>query len=82
MPADLVNRIHFHRNLDHRIDDGQFTAHTRRIMAKRKKRLSRRELDRQIRAIRSLCKQKPGEKSVVQELLEERRAEKEKEDRE
>ena len=27
-------------------------------------------------------KQKPGEKSVVQELLEERRAEKEKEDRE
>ena len=35
--------------------------------------------------IDSFCgifKQKPGEKSVVQELLEERRAEKEKEDRE
>ena len=35
--------------------------------------------------INSFCgifKQKPGEKSVVQELLEERRAEKEKEDRE
>ena len=35
--------------------------------------------------INSFCgifKQKPGEKSIVQELLEERRAEKEKEDRE
>jgi len=35
--------------------------------------------------INSFCgifKQKPGEKSVVQELIEERRAEKEKEDRE
>ena len=51
-------------------------------MATRKKKLSRAELDRQIRAIRLLCKQKPGEKSIVQELLEERRAEKEKEDRE
>ena len=51
-------------------------------MADRKTKLSRAELDRQIRAIRSLCKQKPGEKSVVQEHLEERRAEREKEDRE
>lgn len=51
-------------------------------MAKRKKKLSRAELDRQIRVIRSLCKQKPGEKSVVQEHLEERQAEREKEDRE
>ena len=49
-------------------------------MANRKKKISRRELDRQIHAIRKLCKQKPGEKSIVQELLEERRAEKEKED--
>jgi len=35
--------------------------------------------------INSFCgifKQKPGEKSIVQELIEERRAEKEKEDRE
>jgi hypothetical protein len=50
-------------------------------MANRKKKLTRRELDRQIRAIQSLCRQKPGEKSLVQELIEERRAEKEKEDR-
>jgi hypothetical protein len=50
-------------------------------MANRKKKLSRRELDRQIRAIRSLCKLKPGEKSVVQELLEERRAERDRENR-
>ena len=35
-----------------------------------------------IRSFRGRFKQKPGEKSVVQELIEERRAEKEKEDRE
>jgi hypothetical protein len=51
-------------------------------MANRKKKLSSRELDRQIRAIQSLCKQKPDEKSVVQELIEERRAERDKENRE
>ncbi len=51
-------------------------------MADRKKKLTRRELDRQIRAVQSLCRQKPGEKSLVQELIEERRAEKTKEDRE
>jgi hypothetical protein len=50
-------------------------------MANRKKKLSRTELDRQIRAIRLLCKQKPGEKSVVQEHLEERRAERDRENR-
>jgi hypothetical protein len=48
-------------------------------MANRKKKLTRRELNRQIRAVQSLCKQKPGEKSVVQEFLEERRVEREKE---
>ncbi len=47
-----------------------------------KKKYSRAALDKQINAIRSLCKLKPGEKSVVQELLEERRAEREKETRE
>lgn len=51
-----------------------------RVMAKKKK-ITREELDEQIRAIQALCRQKPGEKSVVQELLEEHRAEKEKEDR-
>ena len=50
-------------------------------MAKNKK-LSREQLDKKIRAIQSVCRLKPGGKSVVQELLEERRAEKEKEDRE
>ena len=34
-----------------------------------------------ISSFRGIFKQKPGEKSVVQELIEERRAEKEKEDR-
>ena len=35
-----------------------------------------------ISSFRGIYKQKPGEKSIVQELIEERRAEKEKEDRE
>ena len=51
-------------------------------MADRKKKLS---LERNRKHINSFCgifKLKPGEKSVVQEHLEERRAEKEKEDRE
>ena len=34
-----------------------------------------------ISSFRGIFKQKPGEKSVVQELIEERRAEREKEDR-
>jgi hypothetical protein len=65
---------------ERRIDADKFPAQTCG-MANRKKKLTRPELDRQIRAIQSLCRQKPGEKSVVQELIEERRAEKEKEDR-
>jgi len=52
------------------------------MVTRKKTKLSREALDRQIRAIQSLCKQKPGEKSLVQELIEERRAEKAKEDRE
>ena len=35
-----------------------------------------------ISSFRGIFKQKPGEKSIVQELFEDRRAEKEKEDRE
>jgi hypothetical protein len=46
-----------------------------------KKKLSREVLDKQIRAVQLVCQLKPGEKSVVQELIEERRAEKAKEDR-
>jgi hypothetical protein len=47
----------------------------------KKKKLSREQLDRKIRAIQSVCRLKPGEKSVVQELLEERRAERDRENR-
>ena len=50
-------------------------------MAKRKK-ISKAKMQKTISAFCGIFKQKPGEKSVVQELLEERRAEKEKEDRE
>jgi type I site-specific restriction-modification system R (restriction) subunit len=61
----------------------RITLHrTLKQMVRQRKKLSREELDAQIRAMQSLCKQKPGEKSVVQELIEERLAEKEKEDRE
>jgi len=49
-------------------------------MAKRKK-ISKAKMQKTISAFCGIFKQKPGEKSVVQELLEERRAEKEKEDR-
>ena len=52
------------------------------MATRKKKMLSREALDKQIRAIQLLCKLKPGEKSMVQELIEERRAEKAKEDRE
>jgi len=40
------------------------------------------EMRKRIHAYCGIFKQKPGEKPVVQELLEEHRAEKEKEDRE
>lgn len=50
-------------------------------MAKAKK-ISREEMKKRIHAFCGIFKQRPGEKSVVQELLEERRAEKAKEDRE
>jgi hypothetical protein len=49
-------------------------------MANRKK-ISREEMRKRISSFVGIFKQKPGEKSVVQEHLEERRAEKEKEDR-
>jgi hypothetical protein len=50
-------------------------------MAKPKK-ISREEMKKHIHAFCGIFKLKPGEKSMVQELLEERRAEKAKEDRE
>jgi hypothetical protein len=50
-------------------------------MAGRKKKLSPKRLDEFIRSIQAKFKLKPGEKSAVQELIEERRAEKIKEDR-
>jgi hypothetical protein len=49
-------------------------------MAKKQK-LSREQLDKKIRALQTFCRSKPGEKSIVLELLEDRRAEKELEDR-
>jgi hypothetical protein len=51
-------------------------------MAGRKKKLSPEQMREYIHSLRGSFKLKPGEKSVVQELLEERRAEKEKEDHE
>jgi hypothetical protein len=45
-------------------------------MAKRKK-ISREEMRKRVNSFRGIFKQKPGEKSVVQELLDERRAERE-----
>jgi hypothetical protein len=62
-----------------RIDVAKFPAQTR-DMAIRKK-ISKAKMRKTISAFCGVFKQKPGEKSVVQELLEERRAEKEKEDR-
>ena len=50
-------------------------------MAKAKK-ISRKEMKKHIHAFCGIFKLKPGEKSMVQEHLEERRAEKAKEDRE
>ena len=50
-------------------------------MARRKKKLSPVEMRKHIHSFCGIFKQKPGEKSVVQELIEERRAEKEKEAR-
>lgn len=49
-------------------------------MAKRKK-MSKAQMKRHISSFCGIFKLKPGEKSVVQELIEERRAEKAKEDR-
>jgi hypothetical protein len=46
-----------------------------------RKKFSRAQVDAAIRRVQSVCKQKPGEKSVVQELLEERRAERDRENR-
>jgi hypothetical protein len=48
-------------------------------MVKRKKKLSPEQMLELIRSIQAKFKQKPGEKSVVQELLEERRAERDRE---
>ncbi len=45
------------------------------------KRLSRDDVYRQIDAFRGICKLKPGVKSVVHELLEECRAERDRENR-
>jgi hypothetical protein len=50
-------------------------------MANRKK-ISKAQMQKNISAFCGIFKQKPGEKSVVQEHLEERRAEREKENRE
>ena len=50
-------------------------------MARRKK-ISREEMKKRIDGFCGIFKQKPGEKSVVQELIEDRRAEKKKEDHE
>jgi hypothetical protein len=46
-----------------------------------RKKYSRAQVEAAIRSIQSVCKLKPGEKSVVQELLEERRAERDRENR-
>ena len=50
-------------------------------MGRRKNKLSPAEMRQHIRSFCGIFKLKPGEKSVVQEFIEERRAEKEKEDR-
>jgi hypothetical protein len=50
-------------------------------MANRKK-ITKTQMRKHISSFRGIFKRKAGEKSVVQELIEERRAEKEKEDRE
>ena len=44
--------------------------------------MSKTQMREYIHSLRGSLKRKPGEKSVVQELIEERRAEKKKEDRE
>jgi len=46
-----------------------------------RKKYSRAQVEAAIRSIQAVCKRKPGEKSVVQELLEERRAERDRENR-
>lgn len=56
---------------------------TRRVEAvrRRKKKLSPEKVHELIHSMRGCLKRKPGEKSLVQELIEKRRAEKELEDR-
>ena len=51
-------------------------------MGRRKKKLSPAEMRKHIHSFCGIFKLKPGEKSVVQELIEERRTEKKKEDHE
>jgi hypothetical protein len=46
-----------------------------------RKKFSRAQVDAAIRLVQSVCRLKPGEKSVVQEHLEERRAERDRENR-
>jgi hypothetical protein len=48
---------------------------------KARKKFSRAQVEAAIRSIQSVCKRKPGEKSVVQEHLEERRTERDRENR-
>ena len=62
------------------VDADKFQAQNP-AMANRKK-ISKAQMQKNISAFHGIFKQKPGEKSVVQELLEERRDEKEKEDHE
>jgi len=50
-------------------------------MANRKKKLPPEQMRKHIHSFCGIFKLKPGEKSVVQELIEERRAKKAKEDR-
>ena len=83
LAGDSKSENHLNRkgaeNFQPRIDVDKFPAQIC-VMANRKK-FTAAQVEKQIRAIQSRCKQKPGEKSAVQELLEERRAEREKEDR-
>ena len=64
-----------------RIDANRIPAHICRVMANRKKRVPPEQMRKHLRSFCGIFKQKPGEKSVVQELIEERRAEKAKENR-
>jgi hypothetical protein len=65
-----------------RIDADKFPAHTRAHGPPEEETVSPVEMRKHIHSFCGIFKQKPGEKSVVQEHLDERRAEKEKEGRE